>query len=57
MAEKQTMSAASVAEVLKGTNAPEVNTNALPANTDKALPIYDKEGNLIGYIPLYNTPW
>ena len=54
---KQTMSAASVAEVLKGTNAPIENVNALPANTDKALPIYDKEGNLIGYVPIFNTQW
>lgn len=54
---KETLSNASVNEILQGTNAPEANTNAVPANSDKALAVYDKDGNLIGYVPVFDTAW
>jgi hypothetical protein len=54
---KETMSAAAVATVLQGVNAPAANTNALPANTNKSLAVYDKNGNLIGYVPVFTTEW
>ena len=54
---KETLSKAAVNTVLQGTNAPAANTNAIPANSDKALAVYDKDGNLIGYVPVFNSQW
>ena len=50
-------SSASIAEILKGTNEVEDNTNTLPETTSKAMAIYDKDGKLIGYIPVYSSSW
>lgn len=54
---KETLSAACVAEILQGTNDAAANTNAVPANSDKSLAVYDKNGTLIGYVPVFDTEW
>ena len=54
---KQTMSLAAISEMLKGTGAPKENTNPLPSSADKAIPLYNKRGVLIGYIPIFDNEW
>jgi len=54
---KETLSSAAINEILQGVNAPSANTNAVPTNSDFALPIYDKNGTLIGYVPVFSTEW
>jgi hypothetical protein len=54
---EQTLSSASVNKILQGTNAAAANTNAVPANSDKSLAVYDKNGTLIGYVPVFTTEW
>ena len=53
----ETLSSAAVNKILQGVQAPSTNTAAVPANSNYALPIYDKDGNLIGYIPVFSTEW
>lgn len=53
---KETLSKASVNEILAGTNAPVasvVDFDTGAGSTTHALPIYDKEGNLLGYVPVF----
>ena len=57
MSNKETLSSSSVANILQGTNNVQNNPNTLPTNADKQLEIYDKDGVLIGYIPVFNASW
>lgn len=53
---KETLSKAAVNAVLQGTNAPVasvVDFDTGAGATTHALPVYDKAGNLLGYVPLF----
>lgn len=54
---KETLSKGSVGEILKGVNGLVDAKEVLPEKADKCMPIYDKRGNLIGYLPIYKEPW
>lgn len=54
-----TVSKVALNNLLKGFNAPVESVVDLAEGTTPtthALPIYDKAGNLIGYVPVYATP-
>jgi len=34
-----------------------VNTNAVPANSNRAMPVYDSAGKLLGYVPVFTAAW
>ena len=53
---KETLSSAAVNNILQGTNAPVasvVDFDSGATSTTHALPIYDKNGNLLGYVPVF----
>jgi len=55
----ETFSKASIAENLQGTNEPiasAVDFDTGAGITTHALPIYDKDGNLLGYVPVFANP-
>lgn len=55
---KETLSSAAVNTILQGTNAPTasaINFDTGAGTSTYALPIYDKDGNLLGYVPVFNT--
>ena len=54
---KESISGASAAEILKGLTSVTINTNPIPSNTSKAIPIYNKYGTLIGYMPVFDNIW
>ena len=56
---KQTLSSASVNAILQGCDSDNVTATtcsfdtATGADTSGALAVYDKDGNLLGYVPLF----
>jgi len=55
---KETLSQAALNTILQGTNAPvasAVDFEAGAGTSTYALPVYDKEGNLLGYVPVFDT--
>lgn len=50
---QSTINAKKLRNILKGTDAVVATTQIVAVATSGALPIYDKEGTLLGYIPLY----
>jgi hypothetical protein len=50
---KSTVNATKIRNVLKGTDEVVATTQIVGVATSGALPIYDKDGTLLGYIPLY----
>lgn len=55
---KETLSSAALNTILQGTNAPAasaVNFDTGAGTSTYALPIYNKEGVLLGYVPVFDT--
>lgn len=53
---EETLSTAAVNKILKGTNAPVasvVDFDTGAGSTTHALPVYNKEGTLLGYVPVF----
>ena len=53
---KESLSGAAVNNILQGTNAPVasvVDFDTGATSTTHALPIYDKNGTLLGYVPVF----
>lgn len=55
---KETLSQAALNTILQGVNAPTasaVNFDTGAGTSTYALAVYDKEGNLLGYVPVFDT--
>lgn len=53
---QSTVNASKVRNILKGTDAVVATTQIVGVATSGAMPIYDKSGTLLGYIPIYANP-
>lgn len=51
------MSRTKVWNILQGFEKTVANTNAVPANSNLAMPVYNKEGTLLGYVPVFTSLW